>query len=72
MNCFLLQACTDTEPVDCANALEDDVKFIGEVIGRKQVTSFSILNAVIEVKLETALVAENKQGKFFNWHTIFV
>ncbi|KAK7588165.1 hypothetical protein V9T40_005410 [Parthenolecanium corni] len=54
-------ACTDTEPVDCANALEDDVKFIGEVIGRKQVTSFSILNAVIEVKLETALVAENKQ-----------
>lgn len=66
-----LQGCSDTEPAECAAALEDDIKFIGEVIGRKQVTSFSILNAVVEVKLETAFVAESKQGNFLNRISIF-
>lgn len=62
-----MQACSDSEPINCADALKNDIKFIGEVIGRKQVTSFSLLNAVVEVKLETALAAENEQGKFFNY-----
>jgi cbb3-type cytochrome oxidase subunit 3 len=42
--------------------LKEHVKFIGEVVGRKQVSTQSSLNAVVEIKLETVFAAQNKDG----------
>jgi len=57
-----LQSCKENS-FECSEVLKEHVKFIGEVVGRKQVATQSILNAVVEIKLETVLAAQSKQGK---------
>lgn len=77
--CELKQGYNDTVEItlsckkdsfECSEVLKEHIKFIGEVVGRKQVASQSILDAVVEIKLETVLSAESKQisyiGTYFS------
>lgn len=59
---FWFQSCKK-DSFECSEVLKEHIKFIGEVVGRKQVASQSILDAVVEIKLETVLSAESKQSK---------
>ena len=45
-------------------AVTEGIRVLGEFISRKQ-TNLSALTSIVEVKVETALVSEEKQGKFF-------
>jgi jagged-like protein len=40
----------------------EGIRVLGEFISRKQ-TNLSALTSIVEVKVETALVSEEKQGK---------
>lgn len=44
-------------------AIAEGIRVLGELIGRKH-TNLSALVAVVEVKVETALVAEEKSSEF--------
>jgi hypothetical protein len=43
-------------------AVTEGIRVLGEFISRKQ-TNLSALTSIVEVKVETALVSEEKQGK---------
>jgi jagged-like protein len=40
----------------------EGIRVLGEFISRKQ-TNLSALTSIVEVKVETALISEEKQGK---------
>jgi len=44
-------------------AVTEGIRVLGEFISRKQ-TNLSALTSIVEVKVETALVSEEKQGNF--------
>jgi hypothetical protein len=60
-------------------AVTEGIRVLGEFISRKQ-TNLSALTSIVEVKVETALVSEEKQGKsglpehssfqFMLWNTV--
>lgn len=64
-NFFNWQSCNDDLSRECADAVKDDIKFVGEVIARKQLNSHSVLDSVMEIKLESAFITENKLSKYF-------
>lgn len=43
--------------------VKEGIRFLGEVVSRKQTSFQSALSAVIEVKVETALVSQEKKSK---------
>lgn len=43
--------------------MKEGIRVLGELISRKQTNSLSALTSVIEVKVETALVSDRRDGK---------
>jgi len=48
---------------EAARVVSDGVRVLGELLGRKQLGLLSALSAVVEVRVETALLAAEKTGK---------
>jgi hypothetical protein len=59
-----------TSGPDENRAVTEGIRVLGEFISRKQ-TNLSALTSIVEVKVETALVSEEKQGKPGPEHSSF-
>lgn len=54
----------DKDAEDTASPdVKEGIRYLGEIVSRKQTSFQSALSAVIEVKVETALVSQENKGE---------